>query len=133
MKLAIVEKKTFLAGLQCTLISSCAKKNSKPNIRKLNTKTRHISTHSMNCGVNTFNESGRTGPTLAWNEMSAKTIRVARFIISKFLQTFVNFWLSVLLTLKNEGSANAFSFSPIISCTKSIGKDSFNKRLNLFE
>ena len=25
MKLAIVEKKTFLAGLQCTLTSSCAK------------------------------------------------------------------------------------------------------------
>ena len=26
MKLAIVEKKTFLAGLQCTLTSSCATK-----------------------------------------------------------------------------------------------------------
>ena len=27
MKLTIVEKKTFLAGLQCTLTSSCAKKD----------------------------------------------------------------------------------------------------------
>ena len=27
MKLAIVEKKTFLAGLQCTLTSSCAKRH----------------------------------------------------------------------------------------------------------
>ena len=29
MKLAIVGKKTFLAGLQCTLTSSCAIKNAK--------------------------------------------------------------------------------------------------------
>ena len=28
MKLTIVEKKTFLAGLQCTLTSSCAKNSS---------------------------------------------------------------------------------------------------------
>ena len=34
MKLAIVEKKTFLAGLQCTLTSSCAKIEGEKNFGK---------------------------------------------------------------------------------------------------
>ena len=35
MKLAIVEKKTFLAGLQCTLTSSCAKRGDPFDLLKI--------------------------------------------------------------------------------------------------
>ena len=47
MKLATVEKKTFLAGLQCTLTSSCAKK--KQNRSKWDqTTTRQIGSDNKN-------------------------------------------------------------------------------------
>ena len=43
MKLAIVEKKTFLAGLQCTLTSSCAKKSlTKPKSLIVPKKVRNL-------------------------------------------------------------------------------------------
>ena len=44
MKLTIVEKKTYLAGLQCTLTSSCAKnKWSKSNSAKWNAIAENLS------------------------------------------------------------------------------------------
>ena len=43
MKLAIVEKKTFLAGLQCTLTSSCAKTITFSNIKILKNKNLAVS------------------------------------------------------------------------------------------
>ena len=57
MKLTIVEKKTYLAGLQCTLTSSCAKTSSLTDIESKEGNLLFMNSLVSRSNYNTFSTS----------------------------------------------------------------------------